>query len=57
MEIGNVKRKTPEENHSSADESKRVKHDQKSKVINNDKKQVRKFTDVVANLFNFEEIC
>lgn len=41
MEGGNVKRKPPEENRSSADESKRVKLDQKSKGVNNDNKQVR----------------
>ena len=50
MERGNVKRKSPEENLSSADEIKRVKLDQRSKAINNDQKQVRKLTDVVAYL-------
>lgn len=30
---------------------------EKSKVVKNDKKQVRKLTDKAANLFTFEEIC
>lgn len=47
MEGGTVKRKLPEEC-SSTDESKKLKH-QKSKVVNNGKKQVRKLTDYITN--------
>ena len=56
MEKPNVKRKPPEESHSKSDESKRGKVGKKSEVISNDKKQVRKLTDVVANLCKFEVI-
>ena len=55
MEGGTVKRKLPEEC-SSTDESKKLKHDQKSKVVNNGKKQVRKLTDYITNWFTFEEL-
>lgn len=48
MEVGTVKRKLPEEC-SITDESKKLKHDQKSKVVNNGKKQVRKLTDYITN--------
>ena len=48
MERGTVKKKLPEEC-SSTDESKRLKLDQKSKVVNNGKKQVRKLTDNIAS--------
>lgn len=56
MERPNVKRKPPEESHSKSDESKRAKLGKKSKVVSNDKKQVRKLTDVVANFCTFEVI-
>ena len=48
MERGTVKRKLPEEC-SNTDESKRLKLDQKSKVVNNGKKQVRKLTDNIVS--------
>lgn len=56
MERPNVKRKPPEESHSKSDESKRGKLGKKSEVISNDKKQVRKLIDLVANLCKFELI-
>lgn len=56
MERPNVKRKPPEESHSKSDESERAKLGKKSKVVSNDKKQVRKLTDVVANFCTFEVI-